>query len=737
MFLNPWLLLGALGIGVPILIHLLNQRKFQRVVWAAMRFVELSLAKNRQRMRIENLLLLLLRCAIVALFAVALARPALSSRAAILGRQPVTAVLVLDQSGSMGKIGGNECRFEAARRAADQIVAGLPTGSSVALLLASDTVQDLIPQPTVDLTLVRQNLARAELTDRGTDWSAALRRAYDILGSVRAANKQLYILTDGQAEGWRQAGTAGIGPDIREMLDANQDAVQTHVCLFSDHDTRNLAVAGLRLTTELPTIEKPLRFDVEVQNLGNAEVRDVPVRLFLDEAVAPVDEANLAVIPVHGSKIVTLACRFSASGYHVITAGLPHDDLRADDTRSLMMRALGEVHVLLVNGQETGGGGGGGGGEAQQEDEFFVRNALLAVSPELRGTYFIKTDTIDAGELENAGFDKYDVVVLANVPELSQSTMATLERSVSQGRGLLVFSGPRVNLDFYRDVLYRQHGLLPAWLGEPHGDAQGDHFETLQAGGFEHFITRAWNSKDLGDATAARFFRMNDLFSDPRPNSAQVTDSPPGPTAIVARYASGKTAIAEHSYGQGRVLLIGTTANTQWSDLPARGSLFVPLMHRILDRLLHRQEENLNIRVGQQLKLRRPSSEWGKDVTITPPEAGAIPEMTRIEMLDNWPTLAFGRTDRSGIYRLAIDGAPDGPQRFAVQPNPAESNLEELSTQERDTLGTRASITESRAGEPVQVRTAGGFELWRPMVVLVLLLVLVETVLAFRFSRVK
>ena len=78
-FLNP-ILLGALAaVSVPILIHLLNRRKFQKVVWAAMRFLKISVEQNQRRMKVEDRILLALRCLLLALLALALARPALLS----------------------------------------------------------------------------------------------------------------------------------------------------------------------------------------------------------------------------------------------------------------------------------------------------------------------------------------------------------------------------------------------------------------------------------------------------------------------------------------------------------------------------------------------------------------------------------------------------------------------------------------------------------------------------------
>ena len=71
-FLNPLLLSGLAAVSIPIIIHFLNRRRFRRVEWAAMRFIELSVEKNRKRMDIEDLILLAIRCLLLLLLALAL-----------------------------------------------------------------------------------------------------------------------------------------------------------------------------------------------------------------------------------------------------------------------------------------------------------------------------------------------------------------------------------------------------------------------------------------------------------------------------------------------------------------------------------------------------------------------------------------------------------------------------------------------------------------------------------------
>src|SRR6266571_6170536 len=96
---NPWLFVGGLvAVLLPILIHLLNKRKFRVVDWAAMEFLLDADKKNRRRIRLEHLLLLLLRCLAVFLIGLLLARPFLptSVTAGLIAAAQYERIVLLD-----------------------------------------------------------------------------------------------------------------------------------------------------------------------------------------------------------------------------------------------------------------------------------------------------------------------------------------------------------------------------------------------------------------------------------------------------------------------------------------------------------------------------------------------------------------------------------------------------------------------------------------------------------------
>ncbi len=104
--LYPALLIAMAAVGLPILLHLIRRRVRDRVAFSSLRFVQATLPRLRNRRRLENLVLLVLRGLAVCLLALAFARPFVAAPAAPLPPQPARRIVVLvDTSGSMRRPG--------------------------------------------------------------------------------------------------------------------------------------------------------------------------------------------------------------------------------------------------------------------------------------------------------------------------------------------------------------------------------------------------------------------------------------------------------------------------------------------------------------------------------------------------------------------------------------------------------------------------------------------------------
>ena len=720
-FLNPILLGGLAAIAVPIIIHLLNRRKFHKVVWAAMRFLKASVEQNQRRMRIEDMILLALRCLLVILLALALARPAILSKANdVFGQSKVTGVIILDNSYSMGVSDGNMTRFDKARDAALEAIDSMPIGSATAVLLASDVVQGAIPEPTFDMNLARRVIRDAPLTDRGTDLLPAIDNAVDLLRDRLAIRKEIYLVTDGQALGWSQLS------EIQSALEKAKSEITTHIILTGEHEDQNLGVSDLRLASGLSPVKQPLRFEVKVTNFGKEEARNVRVGLNVDEE-PPSDEFTIDALPAGSTKSISLFAKLMTEGFHSIHARIPDDRLRADDRRSLVVRAIKDVRVLLIDGEP--------GNEPRDSETYFLRNALVPIPIEMQEEYFIKATTIGSPDLPSARLDDFDALILANVSDLSENMLRNFEQYLRRGGGIMIFPGAKSNPVFYNEQLFRRFQFLPAALGTPRGEAEQDEkYFALQEKDYQHSIVSIWNDPASGTLGSARFYRAFQLLQSPTGKSQDA-----GEPQLILKFADGSPAVMERTWGLGRVVLFSSTADTAWNDLPVRLS-FVPLVHRTLGSIVQRQDEGLNIQVGEKFARRIGTEFLDHQATFTKPgQAEALRDVGRVEVADGRPVLQYSETDFAGVYEAAVVDPPL-TVKFAAQPNAAESSMDELSPAQLNTIKSAAQVVQwvpnmDLKGLVQKDRT--GLEFWLPIAIVALIIAGTETFLAQLFSREK
>ncbi|MCC6231455.1 MAG: BatA domain-containing protein [Verrucomicrobiales bacterium] len=733
-FLNPGLLALAAAVAIPVLIHLLNRRRFKRVTWAAMRFVRASVEKNRRRMELEDLLLLLLRCLIVALFAVALARPALRSAAAFLGTGRVAAVIVLDHSASLAADEGGMTRMDEARAAAEAVVDAYPSGSSLAVLLSGDRVTEELPEPTRDPLAVRRALREAPLSDLASDHAPALARAAEILRETKALGKEVVLITDRQALGWRRVSEVGAA-----LGAAGADA-RLRVVLVGGALDANLAVSALTLSPGFVSSRDPIRLHAEIANRGTEPMRDVRATVHVDRGPA-VDEAVLSTLGAGETRRVTFFAKLPSAGFHAITVKLPTDRFPADDERSVVVRAVDRVQVMVVDG------------DPESNSAFFLRNALQPVPEAEAAAYYLQPRVVPPGQVALARLSDFDAVVLADIPALAAPAVDALTRYVAEGGVVLVFPGPRAQAAFYNDELLKRAGWLPAALGTLRGQPEAGPDEpgfALQGPPYDHPVFSLWNEPGSGLLTAARFRAAWQLTPATAPAihvaaQANATLSPGSITnqssagRVMIRYSDGAPAVVERELGLGRVLMFSSTAGTAWNDFAVRPA-FLPLLHRSVASTAGRRDVRYNLAVGDTASLRLAAEWTGRDVGVLAP---GEPERRLTRTLRagvSGALLEFDETSRAGVYRVDAPGEAAALLAFATQLDPAESDLTELSAERLAELGRSCQVVTWSSGMDLRAafdRERVGVELWLPLALAVLLLGITETWLAQTFSRSK
>ena len=201
-FLAPAFLLLAGAAAIPLLVHLLRRRMDQRVEFPAARYLARAERENSRKLRLRNLLLMMLRVLAVLLVAAAAARPV--GRLAGTGHAPTAVALVIDNSLSSSAIHDGRTMLEQLKDAAHRVVAASSSTDRLWLVTADGQVTGGSASTITDaIDRVRPLAGRGSMPD-------AMMRASAMLGGSSLAERRLGILTDGQPSSWSDITDIGL-----------------------------------------------------------------------------------------------------------------------------------------------------------------------------------------------------------------------------------------------------------------------------------------------------------------------------------------------------------------------------------------------------------------------------------------------------------------------------------------------------------------------------------------------
>ncbi len=744
-FLNGLLAFGALAFCIPLVIHLLNRSKFQTVDWGAMHLLESVIRVNHRRFQIQQLLLLLVRCAIPVLLALCLAIPVLTNWQALPKDTPSSVAIVLDDSYSMDAVDEQAESTLMANAVADsqQILAALPRGSEAKVILSGGRPQALQDQATVDLQQVDSDLKNLLAASGANDVPEALKAATIAIADMRHARREVVLLSDFQRDDWQTVSADALNR-FREQWQALPTAPAITLIPLGQRDTaslQNVSVESLQSDRPTVGVGQEVRLRATVRNHGDQVRPAMPLRLKVNNETVAATTANL---DAGATTQLLLTHRFEQAGSQVVQVELDCEDaLASDNHQYATIEVLETIDVVLVDGKPSN--------QPLQGETGFLS---VALSPFAFGRQpladLVKTRTIRSQQLDEAVLAEARVLVLANVPRLDDRQVGWLNEFVLAGNSLLIFAGDQISLDWYHEKLGPAGAdLLPMTLGERVGqpqtsagnDAAGEAGKHLVAQFFEHPSMQLFNETSAGslaDADVFAWHPLQPLETDTEDQAdAQATHS--GAT-VVARLETGDTLIAERSHGDGVVLLVGTSANLQWSDLPMQ-PIFVPLVQEWISWMATRGLPPRNVAVGQTAVVH-----WSEDTDRA--WQWISPDGRRVDVVaetqDRRQTFQFPSLRQPGIYAL-VGASPDAERPdttiyVAAKADPDESKLLRMSDDEiveiAEALG--ATVADSGATYLQQDNTRRfGREIWRPLLLALLAMMVLEVFLQQFFAGVR
>jgi len=739
MFLNSLLLFGtALG-AIPVIIHLLNKRRFRPVTWAAMEFLLQAVQKNSRRLQLRDIILMLIRMFAIICLALALARPAVSGRGMLGAGTKTGAIILLDNSMSMGYNNGRETRFDVAKRLAKTVLNQLKEGSGTwcALLTFNDDTRAPLGDPSTELSFIEQELERSvQLSDGGTNVEKALLRARKIFESKEyaLANKEIYIITDMQSRAWNPR---EVSSNFGNMLKEISADASIFLINAGDGGKENAGIVDLTATDTLAAVDTPIQFVVKIQNFGQTDLTGLPVDFYIHKDVPEKDArpTQRSTVNVKGGESagIHFEAKFGTGGDHKVEVRIPDDRLMGDNRRYSMIEVIDDAKVLLVDGRDRTAD------DPLSNESGFLRFALSPrdfENPEKQSP--LVTETVAQHRFSDRNLLNYQTVVLANVAKIPQNTLNALEKQVKAGMGLMIFLGDQVEPQLYNSMLGDAGvKLLPAKVGQPWGETPviGDK-STPESFSFStasdklsHPIMSDFNNPDFGAEflSAVKMYRGFDLT---------VTDNDEN-VRVVAWLSNGKPAVVEKKVGSGYVLLFAFPATTAWGNLPTQPA-FTIMMLRAVNMLTLGNRAPRNIPVTAPIRRSISMAGQRTAIRITPPAPGLKKDLHAEMLSDGRVEFEHTETDRAGFYDIVIDRTPKVNLTYAVNSNPeVESNLDVvLPTQLKQNypgfdfsyIGKAEDFASKLQGE------RRGTELWPLLIGLVFGLLALESILANRWA---
>jgi hypothetical protein len=687
--LSPLFLLGLFGVSLPILFHLIRRTPKGQMPFSTLMFLQPSPPRITRRSRLENLLLLLLRAAALALLAAAFSRPFLRQAVRLdLGDSfQRRVVIVVDGSASMQQPGV----WKKVRETVEDVVAGLEPGDHPALFIFDESLTALVGfadanefETEAQKQAVLNAMQSATPNWRATNIGEALVQAADILTAVSEGDddhsaQQIVLISDLQKGASLDALQATPFPDH----------IRVDVRIVSHRPGANASVQVLRET------EPQSFYRTRVVNGEESTAEQFSLH-WLDQSLRPVQIATAQVYVAPGqNRVVQIEKPPDAD---LVCLELKGDESTFDNRYFVLNTPPNSVAVTYL-GERT---------EQPTAPLYFLRRTLND-TPTLR-IDLAHPQTADEA-VERLGSAAAGLIVVGSDGLASEMRTDVVWDAIANATK----AGARIVwIVSDKDQAPLERVLGPGWsvnVAEPSDDKKYLMWTSIR---FDHPLFAALSNPRYSDFTGIRFWKWRRI-------------SPPddSPAEVLAKFDSGENAVIYTRLGEGDVYLLAAGWAPEDSQL-ARSTKFLPIIHSCLHLDGTSNDSSVRFNVGDSIT---PTA------TATNGLRMILPSGERM-LLDG----EFTETSRPGIYRL-VDDQDNLLARYAVNVAASETDTRLRDTVELEQYGVsigRQPTREERLDEQRQLRDVElekRQQLWRWGIALALLVLLIETVLAGRTAR--
>lgn len=684
-FLNPLFLFGLFAAAIPLMIHLWSRRQAVTVDFSSLMFLVLAHRQNVRRLQLKQLLILLLRMLIVALIALALARPFLTLGLPLASiRAKTDVVIVLDNSYSMGYQDVDGKWFDDAKSIAIDVLKSLRHGDSAALILMSNIARPEFRQLTPDIESVIQTIQEAEVSYRGTNVHPSIELAHEILSDSQQQIKELYLISDFRQNGWTNV---GVMPNVSGsrivLLPVGQD---------TPHNTN---IEEISASHQLIGIGLPIQLNVGITNHSDATLAQTTLTFHVGE-----EKRQTHTFTADADELVltTITHNFVSPGIHTGYFELTSDRLNVDNKRYFAFEVLGEIRVLCV-GEQTD----------------YLKLALNPLRQRTGADVSLKATMIHPvacteAEFESFPLQDYDIVILSNIESLTAQAKAQLNEFIRQGKSVIAFVSTTYQLPWEP----AEFGGRTSWEIPQHVTD----YDT------DHPIFDIFPDDTLSGQYGPRFYQ-----------AMQAT--PVEGTKVLASFGEGTPFLIERREGRSHILFFNAGFDVESGDNELLiNPFFLPLIQNTVLYAMY-SDAKRNIDVGDTYISGFPNSS-GMTAQIKRVDATEENEIVAVPVSEDG-LIQYNRTEIPGVYQVDMK-TQDRLYRsfFAVNTPVSEADLTPFSLQ---AASEKINAQQVSTDGPDELDTAAldtkrhGREIWGELLLLAACFMLLEGYLSNRESK--
>ena len=636
-----WGTLAALGISIPIVLHILNKARPKKVNWAAMELLQKTTQQQSKKIKLEDWLLMVLRCLTFLLVALAMMRLVFVNSSDLFSGASRELILVIDSSYSMNH-GQYESRFDLAKKKAMKIVNSLPSGSKISLVTIGDEPEVLIRHKDPSEISLERYFAALEAKPEGFGLEVSLSVLDELLDESNSANREVIFLTDAQKRSWCENSES----TIQKFAELGQKA-SISLLPLGDESYENLALSDFHMTSGACRSGGFINLSAKIINHGES-LATASIELFHNSNI--VDVTSVSSLQPKEERLLRFGVQLESSGPNRFQLSLESDNLEDDNSAYLAIDVPDKLKVLIIEGSPGAG-----------------RYLELATQLERSGYAEGLICTVSLASLVSAEqIEKNDVIVLADVGDLDEENIKILDEKVRNGAGLLVYAG--VNMDAF--AAEQIIGRLVTMDWEKRVSPED---------GRDHQIRVSPQSDQLG----LELRRLEAEILDCKVNGFHQVQTA-ADSKILLELDNGNPLLFIQEVERGKLAIFTTGADREWSSLPINPA--GPILFHLLLQELSTGDRQKSLRIGESARVEIRSNRLGAEPKLIGPSGEvSVPVRQEARESNKYIELLLSKTEIPGFHELQFGDNTDF-EVLAANLDAGESDLKPATIDELESV---------------------------------------------------